>query len=58
MDDHQTRPPVDPRGPELNRRELVVGASAAPLAAMLPAAAQSQRNTCVDRGAAVVLSAV
>jgi xanthine dehydrogenase YagT iron-sulfur-binding subunit len=54
MDDHQTRPPVGPRGPELNRRELVVGASAAPLAAMLPTAAQSQPNTRVDRDAAVI----
>lgn len=58
MDDHQTRPPVDRRGPELTRRELVVGASAAPLAAMLPAAAQSQPVPAAGQGLDVAIRTV
>jgi xanthine dehydrogenase YagT iron-sulfur-binding subunit len=42
MKDQQSRPPALLDGPELTRRELVVGAAAAPIAAMLSVEAQSQ----------------
>lgn len=54
MDDLQPRPPANRCGPELTRRELVIGATAAPLAAMLPAEAQSQQSTRAGNDAATV----
>jgi xanthine dehydrogenase YagT iron-sulfur-binding subunit len=54
MDDHQPRPPASACGPELTRRELVVAAGAAPFAAMLPAAAQSQQRARAGEDEATV----
>jgi xanthine dehydrogenase YagT iron-sulfur-binding subunit len=54
MEDHQPRPPAERIGPELTRRELVVGATAAPLAAMLPAEAQPRQGTAAGQDAATV----
>jgi xanthine dehydrogenase YagT iron-sulfur-binding subunit len=45
MKDRQPHSPANACGPELTRRELVVGAAAAPLAALLPVEAQSQQPT-------------
>jgi xanthine dehydrogenase YagT iron-sulfur-binding subunit len=59
MEDHLPRSPAQPCGPELTRRELVVGATAAPFAAMLPAEAQTRQTTGVSQdGAAVTVRTV
>ncbi len=54
MKDHQPRPPADGCGPELTRRELVVGAAAAPLVAMLPAEAEAQQTARASQDGATV----
>jgi xanthine dehydrogenase YagT iron-sulfur-binding subunit len=54
MKDDQPRPPAGGCGPELTRRELVVGAAAAPLVAMLPAEAEAQQTARASQDGATV----